>query len=143
MRINVDPIAVKAAIAAYLEASAQEPPEAVAAARQCGVLPFWKDMGGCLLLRPDGEILTFGWDTPNMIEPLAGTRHDREVLHRARGWASRRFPGIRGLAPERGAGATTCPGCNGTGKLLNVPESIICQCGGLGWLPGDLDRGAA
>jgi hypothetical protein len=57
------------------------------------------------------------------------------MVHAARAWASRRFPDIRGLAPRRGAESKVCPGCKGTGRLPDVPENIVCACGGLGWIP--------
>jgi len=41
--------------------------------------------------------------------------------------------------PVRGPEDRTCPGCQGTGVVPNIPieqrDKIICWCGGLGWVP--------
>jgi len=47
----------------------------------------------------------------------------------------RRGAGISGLAPVRDAAARVCPSCDGSGKPASVPDSVVCECGGLGWVP--------
>jgi hypothetical protein len=135
VRIEVDRKSVEDAVTAYLLAPGKDPAEAVAAAQKYRLLPLWKDFGGCILLRSDGELLSFGWDTPTRLEPIPDTEPDRGMVHAARGWASRRFPTVQGLAPQRGAESKVCPGCKGTGQLLGIPDNIVCACGGLGWIP--------
>ena len=138
MRIDVDSREVTAAVAKYLNRPGNDPAEAIAAARTHGLLPLWNDMGGSLLLRPDGEVLTFGWDTPGKLEPVSNSVQDRQIVHAARGSASAKFPSIRGLAPARDQDAVVCPSCNGQGRTPGMPSNIVCACGGLGWLPHDL-----
>jgi hypothetical protein len=123
-------------LADYLE-TVKDQPEVVAAAKAHHALPFWGDIGGCLLLRPSGSIVAFGWDTPTVVEPVEDTARDRGLVHAARGAAAKRFPNITGLSPEPGPSARTCPGCKGTGRIpFDIAnDNFVCQCGGLGWLP--------
>jgi hypothetical protein len=70
------------------------------------------------------------------VEPVgAGGEHDRRMVHAARAEGGRRFPTISGLAPVRDASARVCASCGGSGKLASVPEDIVCECGGVGWVP--------
>ncbi len=48
-----------------------------------------------------------------------------------------RYPELHGLIPERPSDATTCDQCQGSGKLQLPPEyaNVICNCGGIGWIP--------
>jgi hypothetical protein len=140
MHIEVDRTDVERALDAYLREPGGDPAEVVAAARTYQLLPIWKDFGGCILLRPDGELLSFGWETPTQLEPIPDDAPDRAIVHAARGWASRTFPEVRGLRPERRADSKTCPGCKGTGHLEGVPSNIVCACGGLGWMPTEAGR---
>src|SRR6478735_9897548 len=47
-----------------------------------------------------------------------------------------RFPLATWFVP-RAAVAIPCPACVGTGQVIGVPAhlKVVCQCGGLGWLP--------
>ena len=138
MHIPVDSDAVEGALAEYLRTTHEDEPDVAAAAQTHHALPFWKDIGGCLFLHPTGAVLTLGWDTPSVVEPVEDTPHDRNLVHAARASAAERFPSISGLRPERGPNARTCPGCGGTGRLSAYADRfkfLVCQCGGLGWLP--------
>jgi hypothetical protein len=105
-------------------------------ARLHQVLPLWTDMGGCIALRPSGQLVFFAWDDPEKLEPVgAAEAHDLRMVHAARAVGSRRFPSIAGLAPVRDSSARVCPFCGGSGKLVFVPDNIVCECGGLGWVP--------
>ena len=136
IRLDVDAAQVKHAVATLLSDPGDTPKEALVAARALDALPFWMDIGGCLLLKATGEVVTFGWDEPQKVEPVLDNERDLLALHGARGSAARKYSEIRGLMPLRDAAARTCPGCKGTGRLANVPASVVCVCGGLGWLPG-------
>jgi glycine/D-amino acid oxidase-like deaminating enzyme len=140
MRISVDQADVEGAIESYIREPGNDPAQVVAAARTHRLLPLWKDIGGCILLRADGELLAFGWDTPTRLEAIRDDSPDRSIIHAARGWASRRFPDVRGLRPERGPSSIECPTCKGTGQLVGFPENLTCACGGLGWIPIEAGR---
>jgi len=136
-QIVVDALEVELAIAEYL-AQADEQVEVQAAARRHNALPFWRDVGGCLFLRPDGTIWSMGWDTPELFEPVSDFKPDRGVVHAARGYASKEFPSISGLEPQRGPAAVPCLTCDGKGNIAGVTDkhpNVKCSCGGLGWLP--------
>lgn len=136
LRILVVPGQVEAALEAYLAGT--DDGEVMATARAYQALPFWRDFGGVLYLQPDGAILASGWESPGHVEPVADLRPNRDVLHAARGCASRDLPSIEGLCPVRPADAVPCPGCDGTGVITPWGAghpNIRCGCGGLGWLP--------
>src|SRR6266481_8139141 len=83
-----------------------------------------------------GQLVFFAWDDPEKVEPVgAAGDHDRRMVHAARAEGGRRFPTISGLAPVRDASARVCASCGGSGKLASVPENIVCECGGVGWVP--------
>jgi hypothetical protein len=46
---------------------------------------------------------------------------------------------LASLRPVRPADAVTCPTCHGTGQPRlasgEVLTNIVCQCGGLAWIP--------
>jgi len=137
MRITVDPDAVEGALVEYLRTAGDGQPE-VAAARAHHALPFWRDIGGCLLLQPNGTILGLEWDNPSLVDSVADTPRDRKLVHAARASAAERFPDISGLRPERGPDVKICPSCGGTGRLTRFgepPVNVVCECGGLGWIP--------
>ena len=138
MRIDVASNQVERALQKYLAAPGDASREVHSAARRHGVLPLWSDMGGCLVLRPDGEILTFGWDTPGQLEDVSSELDDRQLVHAARVHAASHFPDIDGLRPVKPHDAVVCPGCHGAGRLPDVPENVVCMCGGAGWMPPDL-----
>ena len=50
---------------------------------------------------------------------------------------AKQYPELKQLVPDRPPGAPDCPYCEGRGKvdILGVePDTIVCYCGGLGWL---------
>jgi hypothetical protein len=93
-------------------------------ATRFGALVVYGDLGGALMVRPDGSVLAAGWD-------------DTEASVPSEGWclialaaAAFHFPELADLAPERPATARPCPMCGGPG----------CKtCYGLGWKPASLD----
>jgi hypothetical protein len=103
-------------------------------ARRVGALPVWSDMGGYILLRPDGELLT-----------MDDGEAPRPLTHK--GWrllglvsAAELFPELRPLLPPRPADAGSCPRCAGNcverWRLEGKRGITPCgKCWGLGWLP--------
>ena len=134
--LRVDAEAVEAAMRNYLTHPEEGAGELLRCAQLHHVLPLWTDWMGCVALRPTGQVVFFAWDDPEKVEPVgAGGDHDRRMVHAARAEGSRRFPAIAGLAPVRDASARVCASCGGSGKLASVAENIVCECGGLGWVP--------
>jgi hypothetical protein len=90
---------------------------------QFGGLGVYGDIGGALVLRPDGSVLSVGWDDEVASEPSPGWR----VIALAA--ASYWYPELAALAPERPPTARPCWKCGGPG----------CEsCFGMGWLPDSL-----
>jgi hypothetical protein len=108
-------------------------------AAEFNVLPVLLDMGGCFGLRRNGEVVSFPWDEPHKLQVESDERIRNMVLFRA----GVRYSPLAGLAPERPPSAPTCPHCGGSGSPNGLPErlarSVICYCGGLGWLPKGSD----
>ena len=89
-----------------------------------GGLGVYGDIGGALVVRPDGSVLSFGWDDDEAAEPSPGWR----VIALAA--ASYRHPELAALAPERPPTARPCWKCGGPGSEC---------CFGMGWLPDCLE----
>ena len=136
MHLDVNAAAVRGAIKEYCAAPNFGPPEAAEGARRHDVLPLWNDFMGCIAIRPDGEVVFFSWDDVGALEVVAEIGPDQAMVHAARGFGSRRFPMLAGIAPARGPEARTCGTCKGEGVIPGVPENVVCECGGLGWVPG-------
>jgi hypothetical protein len=102
------------------------------------ILPVWLDMGGCLGVQPDGNVVSFLWDEPDQLRKETDKRIRNMVYYQG----SCKFPELAELAPSRPPSAETCSHCGGTGKVSfpkeadEAPElSVVCFCSGLGWLP--------
>jgi len=134
--VAVESRAVDLALEDYLAHPQEGGGELLRFARLHHVLPLWTDWVGCIALRPTGQLVFFAWDEPERVEPVgAAGDHDRRMVHAARAEGGRRFPRISGLAPVRDASSRVCPSCGGSGKLGSVPDNVVCECGGLGWVP--------
>lgn len=134
--LAVDPRQVEASLAELLRDPGATSTDALQAAQVHRALPLWADWTGCILLRPTGELQFVAWAHPGDAERLgAAGQHDLAMAHAARAVGSRRFPAVVGLAPQRTASARECPSCHGSGRVDAAPPNLICQCGGLGWLP--------
>ena len=113
-------------------------PMVAAIAKEYHALAVYCDMGGCLAIRSDGEVLCVPDDpaTPVHIETDPLQRNLALVQ------ASRRYPELQGLYPKRPADARSCLECGGTGRHPITAhagfEAIICKCGGTGWLPVEI-----
>ena len=98
------------------------------------MLPIFLEMGGFYAIKEDAQVVSFTWDDPHTMRVETEPRIVNMVHFRA----SNDFPDLIKLKPEKGPGAKTCSSCGGTGKFkasLPAYENIVCQCGGLGWLP--------
>src|SRR3989441_8598135 len=134
--LTVDSRAVSLALDAYLRHPDEGGGELVRLAGLHEVLPLWTDMGGCIALRPSGQLVFFAWDDPEKVEPVgAAGAHDRRMVHAARAVGSRRFPSIAGLAPVRDSGARVCPSCGGVGQTRSLSPNTCFGIGGGGWGP--------
>jgi uncharacterized protein (TIGR02996 family) len=94
-------------------------------------LPLLLDLGGCLAIRMDGEVLSFGWDEPEnpRIEKDARVRQATLAV------GAKKYREVRLLLPPRPVSSRLCPSCGGSGTVASAPPSIVCDCGGLGWIP--------
>ncbi len=123
---------IEQALAAYL--SRDDPPgheDVHHWARFHNALPLILDMGGCIALRTNGELISFAWDHEENALPEIDPYNE----HIARAVGSRKYPEILGLAPVRGADASACTFCGGSGVLRPGIPNLVCRCGGLGWVP--------
>jgi len=98
--------------------------------------PLLADVGGCCLLRPDGEFLQIAWDTSEDSPTVLGT-----IPLAALVVGAERFPWLRELVPVRSPQAIDCQTCAGTGKIRRGEVSgILCgDCSVLGWVVPDSD----
>jgi hypothetical protein len=108
-------------------------PELVEAVATSGALPVYMHMGGALLLRPDGDVLSFPWDGIGKPAPEsdAGWRLIAVVV------GAEKHPELRPLLPVRAAGTADCAACEGRGRIRigDHHRGPICgSCKGLGWL---------
>jgi len=99
------------------------------------VLPLVLDMGGCLAIKPEGEIISFAWDSEMDIQ----IELDERIRNIALFQGTAKYPELKAMIPARTKDAVDCPHCNGTGIEPLATElqitNIVCYCGGLGWIP--------
>jgi hypothetical protein len=104
------------------------------AAVRRGLLPVYSDWECCYAITKDAEPV-YSEDTEwGVIRPLTNSRHRFVVLAQA----AERFPELAHLRPTRAASDPTCPTCRGSGRVpieADPTDTIICECGGLGWFP--------
>ena len=103
--------------------------------RAHGALPLWADLGGAILLRPDGMFLELEWDQPSEQQPREVDEPSWSVALVA---GAERYPWLAGLLPSRPEGAIDCSDCHGEGHLrFDTSETrgtVYCgTCDGLGW----------
>lgn len=90
----------------------------------------------CYAIKASGEIIVFELDSPSEFEVEKNPRIVNTILFQG----IKKYPELRELMPIRSADDIECSQCDGTGiepmaKDLNLTDSIICWCGGLGWIP--------
>lgn len=99
------------------------------------VLPLALDWGGGYAIRPDGETVSFLWDTINRCQVEKESRIRNMALFQG----SRKYPELKELVPSKTSDDIDCPHCDGTGiEPMSVKlgaGNIVCYCGGLGWIP--------
>jgi hypothetical protein len=96
------------------------------AAARTGGVPVHTDLGGVLVVAPDGSVLHYNPESCTV----------NVVLER--GWrvlalvkAAAKFPELRGLRPARPSTAVTCTLCGGHGVILGGADCGLCF--GSGW----------
>ena len=142
LQVNVPRDVLEAELARYLASASKEPPAAYAGSERHRVLPLFNDFMGCWALDMSGRLVFFTWDAPEELEPVSERPVDAVGANAALALGSVRFPALAAIRPVRPADALPCTTCDGTGRLVDVPENVVCACGGLGWLPPS-SRGAA
>jgi hypothetical protein len=100
-------------------------------------LPLCVDWEKCWALRPDGQVVVFSHEGA---DPQMRTEEDSRMINVALFQGSLTYPEIKHLVPVRPANAKDCPFCPSEGKpSANVEhQTMICYCGGLGWIPGGM-----
>ena len=98
--------------------------------RAHGALPLhigWTETVG---ICPDGTLVR--WSTEG---DWAGAREleDAPWVTIALVEGAARYPLLRRLVPQRPDDARTCEACGGAGRLALHP-TVICECGGVGWI---------
>jgi hypothetical protein len=87
-------------------------------------LPVYLDMGGSLVLTPQGGVLEYAFESDSV-----STVTEPAALRLAAVAAAQRYPELSMLRPARGE---RCSTCNGSGKV----HSVRCaRCDGDGYLP--------
>lgn len=124
---------IEQSIVDYCAASPERPPYLAKWAAQYHVLPTMVDWTAFWGLRPDGEILLI----PTEEEGEAQIESDVRVRRMALFQGARKYPELKQLVPSRPTDALDCRHCEGRGQINPPgvePGTIICFCGGLGWL---------
>ena len=94
-------------------------------ARRTGGLPVYGDIGGCLVLAPDGQVI--GYDlNDEAVAPVT----DPSWIRVACITAAEKYPALAGLKP---VGDRLCDACAGTGRVLDG-QARCGECNGGGWL---------
>jgi hypothetical protein len=103
--------------------------------RECSkkfnAVPVMMDIGGVFGIRPDGVVVSTLWDDPNQVQIETEAR----IINIIYFAASKKFPSLASLAPQRTEKSKTCPHCNGSGSHPGFGGAVVCYCGGMGWLP--------
>lgn len=104
-----------------------------------GLYPAYADWCGAFAVDRQG-VVWFSAYPDNWSEPEPVV--DRAIHFAVLAVATRRHAAIAHLRPERTATDIDCPTCHGLGYPRQLKPRhrhwIICQCGGLGWVPRDM-----
>ncbi len=93
------------------------------AARRTGGLPVYADIGGCLLITPDGAVLEYAFEGESVTRVT-----DRSSIRLACAAAAEKHPELAELMPRDGS---RCRVCDGTGRA--GPMQLRCGvCDGTG-----------
>jgi len=123
---------IEARLSDYIR-SPNTPTDLRGLAQTLGALPIYADLGGCLLIRPNCELLEVEWDDDseptNLIEP-----RERSV---ALVLGAEKYPELSALLPPRPADVRDCVHCGGKGRI-HLPEidapPLCGPCGARGWI---------
>jgi hypothetical protein len=140
-QVDVPRTVLEAELARFL-AEPFGPPQAHTAAARHQVLPLFNDFMGCWALDMDGRLVFCAWGAIETVAPVSDHPVDAAGSNAALALGSRHFPALAAIRPARPSDAVTCTTCDGSGRLAEWPENVVCACGGLGWLPPS-SRGAA
>lgn len=98
-------------------------------------LPLFRGMDGYCALALTGQVLEFEWprfDDPMPISP-------RRRAYGAIAIGARHYPELAPLLPTRQPEDADCEHCGGSGRhplaIETSDERVLCECGGLGFLP--------
>ena len=105
-------------------------------------LPATFDWFDCWGIQPNGKIILVSFDQISKFK----TEKNQKILNMVLFETANTFPQLIELKPIRSKDSILCPGCSGTGILLEfahnelLAKSIRCNCGGVGWLPSSDDK---
>ena len=104
--------------------------------RRHGLFPAYADWGGGAAVDRSGEV----WYSESPAEWTDVRRvAEPELRHVALVLTANRYTQLAHLLPIRAPGDPVCPTCQGHGVPRQLPpklrHQILCQCGGLGWIP--------
>ena len=99
--------------------------------RRINALPLYLDIGGALLISPNGKLFEVSSDAsePKRVSETAAWGLTALVV------GSEKYPELKALLPRREATALDCVVCDGTGKIVGGESvQLVCgDCSGLGW----------
>src|SRR5262245_45579543 len=99
----------------------------VEAARATGGLPVYCDMGGCLTITTERQIVAYDFET-QVIEAVIDEKSQRLALITA----GENYKELESLLPSKPPGAKKCTECDGTG-LVFYGKIRCAACCGAGW----------
>jgi len=94
--------------------------------RNTHALPVYSDLGGTLLLTPDGDVITYRHDNSSWSREIDPKWRRAAVI-----FGAQRFPELSDLLPVRPPDAPPCQYCQGTGRVVGIR---CATCLGLGWV---------
>ena len=120
-------------LAEYIAATDPRLADHRALAVRLHALPLYADMGGCIAIRPDGDVIFVDIDQDWTDPERSDLDPDWRTVALAVGsWT---YPALATLLPPRGPADIDCPECEGTGGE-RVASVLVCgACLGLGWRP--------
>ena len=124
---------IESLIRDYCGETSGEPPNMKSLAGQYHVLPVLIDWTAFWGLRPDGSILLIPTEDEGEARPENDGRMRRVAIFRG----AKKYPELKPLVPARPPDAPDCPHCEGHGRIDLPglePDTIICFCGGSGWV---------
>lgn len=122
---------IESRLADYLNNPDEEPIPIRPIARKHSALPVYRDIGGSLLLSPNGDVLSLSHD-----DDVAMLEESQEWKIVALVSAAAKYPELSCLLPKRPPGMDDCEECAGSGRVLIGSLKAGCgSCHGLGWPP--------